>query len=100
MNDKELIYRAIMMGSASVGLSDGRNVKLPSPQRTGTIQQRKAYARITAEKIVKGDGLKERLTYIEETYAGEYETWQDPKTGDYYRVPITIERDWDNIEKI
>jgi hypothetical protein len=38
----------------------------------------------------------DRLEYCEETYAGESETWQDPVTGDYYYVPITIVRDWEN----
>lgn len=38
----------------------------------------------------------DRLVYCEETYAGETETWQDPVTGDYYHVPLTILRDWEN----
>jgi hypothetical protein len=28
------------------------------------------------------------------------ETWQDPVTGDYYHVPLTILRDWENSEVI
>lgn len=42
----------------------------------------------------------DRLEYVEETYAGEIETWQDPVTGDYYHVPIEIVRDFNNIEKL
>ena len=41
-----------------------------------------------------------RLEYVEETYAGEMETWRDPVTGDYHHVPIEIVRDWDNSELI
>ena len=41
-----------------------------------------------------------RLEYVEETYAGERETWRDPVTSDYYHVPIEIVRDWDNSELI
>lgn len=40
----------------------------------------------------------DRLEYVEETYAGEMETWQDPVTETYYHVPIEIVRDWDNSE--
>ena len=40
----------------------------------------------------------DRLEYVEETYAGEMETWQDPATGNYYHIPIEIVRDWDNSE--
>jgi hypothetical protein len=46
------------------------------------------------EKII------DRLVYIEETYAGETETWRDPVTDTYYHIPITIERDWGNAEKL
>lgn len=41
-----------------------------------------------------------RLVYVEETYAGEIETWLDPKTGVHYHVPIVIKRDWNNIETL
>ena len=41
-----------------------------------------------------------RLIYVEETYAGEMETWLDPKTDTYYHVPIVIKRDWNNIESL
>ena len=44
--------------------------------------------------------IKDRLVYVEETYAGEYETWQDTITGELYQIPIRIERDWDNAEKL
>ncbi len=44
--------------------------------------------------------ILKRLVYVEETYAGEYETWQDPVTEKYYTVPITITRDWANIEEL
>ena len=40
----------------------------------------------------------DRLEYVEETYAGEMETWHDPVNGDYFHVPIEIVRDWDNSE--
>jgi hypothetical protein len=40
----------------------------------------------------------DRLEYVEETYAGEMETWHDPVTEAYYHVPIEIVRDWDNSE--
>ena len=40
--------------------------------------------------------ILDRLEFVEETYAGETETWQDPVTGDYYHVPIEIVRDFDN----
>jgi hypothetical protein len=42
----------------------------------------------------------DRLEYVEETYAGEMETWKDPVTGDYYHVPLTILRDWESSEKL
>jgi len=42
----------------------------------------------------------DRLEYLEETYAGERETWLDPVTGDCYHIPIEIVRDWDNSEVI
>ena len=41
-----------------------------------------------------------RVEYVEETYAGEMETWYDPLTGDYYQIPIEVVRDWDNSEVI
>ena len=41
-----------------------------------------------------------RLVYVEETYAGEAETWHDPETDTYYQVPITIKRDWGNAESL
>ena len=41
-----------------------------------------------------------RLIYVEETYAGEVETWLDPETGTHYHVPIVIKRDWDNVESL
>ena len=40
----------------------------------------------------------DRLEYVEETYAGEMETWRDPVTEAYYHVPIEIVRDWDSSE--
>jgi len=40
----------------------------------------------------------DRLEYVEETYAGEIETWRDPVTGTYYHIPISVHRDWDNSE--
>ena len=42
----------------------------------------------------------ERLEYVEETFAGEIETWHDPVTDTYYHVPIQIVRDFHNIEKL
>jgi hypothetical protein len=42
----------------------------------------------------------DRLNYVEETYAGEIETWHDPVTDTLYHVPIKVVRDWDNIEKL
>ena len=42
----------------------------------------------------------DRLEYVEETYAGEIETWRDPVTDTYYHVPLTILRDWENSEVI
>lgn len=42
----------------------------------------------------------DRLEYVEETYAGEIETWRDPVTNTYYHVPLTILRDWENSEKL
>ena len=47
------------------------------------------------DKILPG-----RLDYVEEIYAGEYELWQDRVTKIYYKVPIEIVRDFDNIEKL
>ena len=44
--------------------------------------------------------IRNRLEYVEETFAGEYETWVDPVTNTYYHVPIEIVRDFDNIEKL
>jgi len=42
----------------------------------------------------------DRLEYVEETYAGEIETWRDPVTDTYYHVPLTILRDWENCEAL
>mgnify|MGYP005694664021 FL=1 len=42
----------------------------------------------------------DRLEYVEETYAGEMETWRDPVNGDYFHIPIKVVRDWDNSEVI
>ena len=42
----------------------------------------------------------DRLEYVEETYAGEIETWYDPVTDTYYHIPITIVRDWENCEAL
>lgn len=44
--------------------------------------------------------IRKRLVYVEETYAGEYETWQDPVTHKYYEVPIDIVRHWDKIKEL
>ena len=41
-----------------------------------------------------------RLEYVEETYAGELETWHDPVTDTYYHVPIEITRCWDESEAL
>ena len=41
-----------------------------------------------------------RLEYVEETYAGELETWLDPVTDTYYNVPIEITRRWDETEEL
>ena len=42
--------------------------------------------------------IRNRLEYVEETYAGELETWLDPVTGNYYHVPIEIKRRWNESE--
>ena len=44
--------------------------------------------------------IKDRLVYVEETYAGETEKWHDPVTDTYYDVPITIYRFWNQAEKL
>jgi hypothetical protein len=44
--------------------------------------------------------IRNRLEYVEETFAGECETWVDPVTNTYYKVPIKIVRDFDNIQPI
>ena len=41
-----------------------------------------------------------RLEYVEETYAGELETWLDPVTDTYYHVPIEITTRWDATEAL
>ena len=41
-----------------------------------------------------------RLEYVEETYAGELETWHDRVTDTYYHVPISIDRNWDESEAL
>ena len=41
-----------------------------------------------------------RLEYVEETYAGELETWHDPVTDTYYHVPIEITRRWGESEAL
>lgn len=46
------------------------------------------------------DEIIMRLQYVEETYAGEAETWLDPATGTHYLIPISIVRDFNNIEKL
>ena len=46
------------------------------------------------------DEIIMRLQYVEETYAGEAETWVDPATGTHYLMPIRIIRDWDNAKKL
>ena len=42
----------------------------------------------------------DRLEYVEETYAGELETWHDPVADTYYHVPIEITRRWDESEAL
>ena len=44
--------------------------------------------------------IRNRLEYVEETFAGEMETWVDPVTNTYYTLPIEVYRDWDNIQQI
>ena len=44
--------------------------------------------------------IKNRLEYVEETYAGEMETWVDPVTNRYYSIPIETYRDWDNAQPL
>ena len=44
--------------------------------------------------------IRNRLEYVEETFAGEMETWVDPVTNTYYTLPIAVYRDWDNIQQI
>jgi hypothetical protein len=44
--------------------------------------------------------ILDRLIYVEETYAGEIETWLDPVTEIHYHIPITIVRDWENCEAL
>jgi len=63
----------------------GRIVQLKTNQKTHTTMDEKT---------------KNRLLYVEETYAGETETWLDPVTGDHYHIPIRIVRDWDDAEKL
>lgn len=46
------------------------------------------------------DEIIMRLKYVEETYAGEAETWVDPVTGTHYLIPISIIRDLDNAKPI
>ena len=41
----------------------------------------------------------ERLEYVEETYAGEIETWHDSVTDTYYHVPIEVTRHFDDAFK-
>lgn len=45
-------------------------------------------------------GIIDRLQYVEETYAGETETWLDPVTGKLYAVDIEIVRKWDTIQEL
>lgn len=52
MNTQELIYMAILNGQSTIEI-DGRTYELPEPQTTGTITQRKAYAKITAQQLIK-----------------------------------------------
>ncbi len=40
------------------------------------------------------------LEFVEEGVAGEDEIWRDKKTGDFYEVPITITRYFDEAYKI
>ena len=44
--------------------------------------------------------IRNRLEYVEETFAGEMETWVDPVTNTYYTLQIEVYRDWDNIQQI
>ena len=44
--------------------------------------------------------ILERLVYVEETFAGELEKWEDPLTNKTYLVPIEVTRDFDNIQEI
>ena len=46
------------------------------------------------------DEIIARLNYVEETYAGEIETWHDPVTDTLYHVPIKVVRDWGNSEEL
>ena len=55
---------------------------------------------LTQNLLHMDKAIIDRLEYVEETYAGEMETWHDPVTDTYYHVPLTILRDWENCEKI
>jgi hypothetical protein len=53
MNITEQITRAILRGEKTFKSTSGMyEVKLPSPQTTGTGMQRETYARLEAQKIV------------------------------------------------
>lgn len=41
-----------------------------------------------------------RLEYLEETIAGEIETWIDPETKKLYNVPITVERHFHQVTPV
>lgn len=73
MKTEERIFQAIVNGQTRIEI-DGRTIELPTPQRTGTISQRRAYARLTAKHIVKEMG-KRFPRYCDVTGEGMHEGW-------------------------
>jgi len=56
---KYLISAAIMNGDPTFTLPSGKVIKLPSPQRTGTTTQQRAYAQWEAARIMREQFINE-----------------------------------------
>jgi hypothetical protein len=56
---KYLISAAIMNGDPTFTLPSGKVINLPSPQRTGTTTQQRAYAQWEAARIMREQFVNE-----------------------------------------
>lgn len=81
-------------------MSTSAQANAVAPRFTQTSTSAQSAESGATQRNIMTEEIRKRLVYVEETYAGEYETWQDPVTKKYYEVPIDIVRHWDHIEEL